>query len=291
MMRRLLVHFHVYYHDQVDYFIGKLANISGCDWSLYVTMSEYDEETEKKIRQLKADACFIPVENVGYDVWPFIKIVNTVNLDAYDYILKLHTKNINEETYYRVNSRLINGMMWRDELVDSLLKNRCHFMKLLDKLDHRPDVGLICSDQLYIKAVSSLPEDNMELDNELGRIGFLPPKDRHYCAGTMFIARSCIYKFLQKVHISPSMFDVKSFTGANSSLAHVYERILSMAAGIYSYRISTVVTDLGVSFYVRYKNKVQPVLEKVISLQREDGIKYMILFGVKMELSSERKSI
>ena len=70
---KLLVHFHVYYHDQVDYFIEKMSNINGCDWDLYVTMSEMNPETVGKLRQFKPSAVFIKIENLGYDVWPFIK--------------------------------------------------------------------------------------------------------------------------------------------------------------------------------------------------------------------------
>ena len=157
-MKRLLVHLHIYYHDQTDFFIEKLSNISGCEWCLYVTMSEYDEGTERKIRNFWSDAHFMAVENYGYDIWPFIKVVKSVNLDDYDYILKLHTKNSNTETYCRVNLKMVNGLMWRNGLVDSLLKSGHHFRKLLAKLDKKTEIGLICSDEFHIKTGSVLPE-------------------------------------------------------------------------------------------------------------------------------------
>ena len=74
-MSRLLVHLHVYYHDQVVYFIEKMKNISGCEWDLLVTYSEYDGRTEALIREFRPDAGFLKVENVGYDVWPFISVL------------------------------------------------------------------------------------------------------------------------------------------------------------------------------------------------------------------------
>lgn len=40
-MKRLLVHLHLYYAAQCDYFVEKLHNISGCEWKLFVTMPVY----------------------------------------------------------------------------------------------------------------------------------------------------------------------------------------------------------------------------------------------------------
>ena len=61
---KLLVHEHIYYHDQVDYIIKKLSKISDCDWDLYVTYAEYNESTEKKLKKFKPDTHFIKVKNV-----------------------------------------------------------------------------------------------------------------------------------------------------------------------------------------------------------------------------------
>ena len=96
-MSRLIVHFHIYYHDQVDYFINKMKNINGCDWDLLVTYSTASSKTEAMIKEFKPDAQFLKVENAGYDVWPFIKVLKVLDFTKYDYILKLHTKNIIHE--------------------------------------------------------------------------------------------------------------------------------------------------------------------------------------------------
>ena len=90
---RLLVHFHVYYHDQVDYFIEKMSNINGCEWDLYVTMNNLVQETVDKLTVLKPDTHFIEMENVGYDVWPFIDVIKSVDISDYDLVMKLHTKS------------------------------------------------------------------------------------------------------------------------------------------------------------------------------------------------------
>ena len=33
--KKLLVHLHLYYLEQVDFMLKKLRNITGCDWDLY----------------------------------------------------------------------------------------------------------------------------------------------------------------------------------------------------------------------------------------------------------------
>lgn len=52
-MKKLLVIFHIYYHEQIDYFIDKLCNINGIDWDLFITYTSESEETISKLRKLK----------------------------------------------------------------------------------------------------------------------------------------------------------------------------------------------------------------------------------------------
>jgi len=47
--KKLLVHLHLYYHDQLDNMIEKLKNIQICEWDLYVTTCEYNKDMYEKI--------------------------------------------------------------------------------------------------------------------------------------------------------------------------------------------------------------------------------------------------
>ena len=89
---RLLVHFHIYYLQHVDYFLGMMKNINSVRWDLFVTSPHIDEATENKIKEFKPDARIEHVPNEGYDIWPFIYMVKSICLEDYDCILKLHTK-------------------------------------------------------------------------------------------------------------------------------------------------------------------------------------------------------
>ena len=91
-MKPILVHLHLYYKDMLKTMLAYIDNISNYDYDLYVTMVEEDENTIKQIKEFNNRANIIKVSNRGFDVWPFICVLQKVNLDDYSYIIKLHTK-------------------------------------------------------------------------------------------------------------------------------------------------------------------------------------------------------
>lgn len=284
-MKKVLVHLHIYYHDQTDYFIGKMSNICGCEWDLYATMNELDRETESKLLRFRPDVHIIKVENRGYDVWPFIDVLKSVDLDRYDYILKLHTKNSNTPAN-RINGLNLKYYTWRNELVDPLLKSKDIFRKLLDNFDRYPDVGLMCSHLLYKKISDGLKEDMSRLDSELKRLG-LTVTNKKFCAGTMFIARSGPYKLFQNDNIvNIDTFPDLPRTHSTGSMAHVYERILTMVVNAAGYKVKPIIIDWPKSIYIAVAYFVQPVLQKIFSIRRygEDRIKILTLFGFRFRL-------
>lgn len=284
-MKKVLVHLHIYYRDQTDYFIGKLSNICGCEWDLYVTMTELNSETESKLLSFKPDAHIMKVENRGYDVWPFIRVLKYVDLDKYDYILKLHTKNRSDASS-RINGLSLDNYKWRDELVDPLLKSKKIFLKLLDNFDRYPEVGLMCSHLLYKHISNGLKEDMSKLDNELKRLG-LNVKDKKFCAGTMFIARSAPYKLFQNDGlIDIGLFSDIPHSHSIGSMAHVYERILTMVVNAAGYKVKPIIIDWVKSIYIIVAYSVQPVFQKIFSIRRqgEDRIKILTLFGFRFKI-------
>ncbi len=284
-MKKVLVHLHIYYRDQTDYFIGKLSNICGCEWDLYVTMTELNSETESKLLSFKPDAHIMKVENRGYDVWPFIRVLKSVDLDKYDYILKLHTKNRSDASS-RINGLSLDNYKWRDELVDPLLKSKKIFLKLLDNFDRYPEVGLMCSHLLYKHISNGLKEDMSKLDNELKRLG-LNVKDKKFCAGTMFIARSAPYKLFQNDGlIDIGLFSDIPHSHSIGSMAHVYERILTMVVNAAGYKVKPIIINWVKSIYIIVAYSVQPVFQKIFSIRRqgEDRIKILTLFGFRFKI-------
>ena len=236
---KLLVHIHLYYPEQINFMLKKLRNITNCEWDLYITYCNIDEITKNRILKFKSDAHLIKVENRGYDILPFINIIRDVNLDEYDYILKIHTKNKQKKLYLENYHK--SGYWWRNQLINALLNNKRRFLQNLSIFKKNPNIGMICSDIFLWSTITKCnwPEDTYLLDDELKRLNF-KSNYKYYCAGTMFMARSKIYKFLQNSNIDESRFPQSGKTMTTGTIAHVYERIFTIAVDEYGFKIFTV---------------------------------------------------
>ena len=289
-MKRLLVHFHVYYEDQIPWFLGRLQHINGCDWDLYVTSSHLSEASRESILAIFPNAVLMDVENVGYDVWPFIQVLRAVDFDRYDYVMKLHTKNaFPSRTRWR--GFRIDGYRWRDLLVDALLGSPAQFSQLLERLQADPSAGLFCNSLFLIPADSPFPEDDEALAEELSRIG-LEAKDRRFCAGTMFLGRMNPFRRLREADLRPERFAGTSQSHGKGSLAHVYERILSFVVTADGYRLMPVRAcrpeEAWGSFRYRYLSRwIQSVFS--LSRDRKTDIKYLTVFGFRFLLQGARR--
>ena len=87
MKKTLLAHLHLYYIEQLDYFIDKLSNIQSIDHDLYITMTENNEDIKHKIISQFPNANILIVPNKGYDVGPFIQLLNKINIQKSEYLL------------------------------------------------------------------------------------------------------------------------------------------------------------------------------------------------------------
>lgn len=289
-MTTLLVHLHVFYHEQVDYFIYKLGSISDCDWDLLVTYSEYNQQTEDKIRAFKPESRFIEVENVGYDVWPFIKVLQQTDFSQYKYVMKLHTKNVSSVSN-RINGLKLKSTRWRNLLVNSLLGSKNRFRKNLRLMESNPKFGFICAYELSKSLSKGLPEDLAMLQKEAKRIG-MSHTDGNFVAGTMFLARLDALQIIKRVKITPAMFRVyASRSHSVGSLAHVYERLLCFAMYDEGYVSRRVLTSRLESILVFFHRGISPLLKMIFSLEREgeNQAKVMTVLGLRFRLDDGKK--
>ena len=282
-MSKLLTVLHVFYHDQVDYFIDKLSNINGIEWDLVVTYSEFSAETEAKLKIFKPDVKMLQVGNAGYDVWPFIQVIQNIDFDEYEYVLKLHTKGQSKQ---RLNGVNFKEWLWRDLLVKALLKSRSRFAACIRLLETQSDIGMLCSYELYKDMDGVLPEECEMLQDEAERIS-LEVTDEYFCAGTIFLARLDAFRKLKEIEFSEESWGNLNKSHGNGTLAHVYERILCLLVVDEGYRIETIIGSKKVSGKVFYKRKISPVFKSIFNIDRDPKTldKYMVLLGLKMRLS------
>ena len=279
----VLVHLHVYYLDQVPYFLEKLSCVGGCQWDLVVTSSSLPPREESLLREFKPDVRFIQAENVGYDVWPFMKVLSSVDLDAYDVILKLHTKHSTENHKVRINGVHMKGFMWRDILVDALLGSPEQFSRVLEIFRSHPDAGMVCSGKLY--CALGFAEDHKLLDDELSRLGLETP-ERRFCVGTMFAIRPSLLKVIVRQGFTAADFPSQTASNAGGTPAHVYERVFSLLAPAQGMKVYTTGVDKAFERKQRIRRVVKPLLGFLFNIDREgeNSAKYLTVFGLKFKL-------
>ena len=161
------------------------------------------------------------LENKGYDLYPFIEIINQVNLDNYTYILKLHTKNY-RKAYWTYNGISYIHYQWRDALVNALIGSKRIFQNNLKKLSEE-HIGMIGNkDLIYHRGHIKNEGHRLQMCQKLG---YNPDYDE-FIAGTMFLCKSYLMKDIQSLHLEAKDFDFSTSTGAVGTLAHAIESIL-----------------------------------------------------------------
>ena len=105
-MKKLAVHLHLYYKEQLPKIVKYLKNLDGVDYDLFVTMVEDDEQVKLKILAEFPNSKIWVVENRGYDIGPFIEFLHRIDLKDYEYVLKVHTKGTKSNNYTHLNGNM-----------------------------------------------------------------------------------------------------------------------------------------------------------------------------------------
>ena len=231
---KVLVHLHLYYLDQLDYMLKKLKNINSCDWDLFVTMTKQDEKAIQKLKGFKPDVHIVPVENKGFDIWPFLQVLNLVDLDNYDDILKIHTKK-----YRKKKDFYGRGNAWRNYLIDALLGSPKQFQKNIHLMQMDKSVGLIGS-RATLATMGCSEKDDSILFDEMCQNHGIPISKGRFIAGTMFLVRAKCFQRIKDMNFKSEDFNHIQQTSGRSTTAHTLERLLSRIVEIEGYEITTV---------------------------------------------------
>ena len=284
-MSKILVHLHLYYHDQVDFFIDKLKNIDGVDWDLIVTYSSELKQTTNKILNFKKNAQFLKVDNVGYDILPFIQAIRSVNPEDYSLVLKLHTKR----GYPKQNR---NGQWidysWRNSLVDSLIGSKQIFNKNLKLFEKDPQIGMVSSLRYYQKRDFY----DQYVAKELNNLG-LYKKDRHTAMGAMFLIRADVLSPLKSDSIRLDKFySQENKSGQSISMAHIYERIFSHLPVNFGLRHKAVAISRSEALSLGLKRTLEETARIFFVMGRKGPSKKKIIkiFGIKIYESKRGKA-
>jgi lipopolysaccharide biosynthesis protein len=257
-MKKILVHIHLYYFEQTDLLLSKLLSIGGNAYDLFVTMCENNDVAEQKIKSFKPDAKIIITKNIGADIYPFIQILNLVNLDDYSYILKLHTKRDVKIRRFLSTKYLTYKHLWRDYLL-SFMASKETFQKVLIAFESTPKLGMASDHRVIMRNHRQDKPTTAQTKELLTKNGF---SDRvEYVAGTMFMVRAELFNAVKNLHLKEADFSEFS-SGTSAQLAHIMEQFLGSCVVAQGYEIQDVVTSARQRKINFMKNLPQRIIVK-----------------------------
>lgn len=201
-----------------------LLNLDEFYWDLYITTVYSDFDIDGDIINLANHVSIHIVKNKGYDVGPFMFIINSIDIIKYDYIIKLHTKrNMKYSKTSMVGNYFLCGSRWRNKLL-SFIKSKENIKKCISTMERNKNVGMCGNHSLIIDNYSDRDFPSMDGARLLLKNNFSYSGSIKFIAGTMFIVRAKIFTPIIKMNINIDNF-TESSANRQSSLAHIMERV------------------------------------------------------------------
>ena len=164
---KILVHLHLFYQDMLPEMLTLLRSLDGYEYDLFATVVNASPETLAELRRFKPEVTVIDVENRGYDVAPFVKVLQLADLSRYDYVIKLHTKqNLKRRAWLKNVS--FTGSGWRRLLVSFMASSEQLRRTLV--LFRNPETGMVSHYNLIIEAEREDRLANARADKPASRV-------------------------------------------------------------------------------------------------------------------------
>src|SRR5574344_1873728 len=218
-MKPILVHVHIYYEFLWPELKDCLKNIEDYPHQIVVTLVKENLQLQDDILKTFPNAKIKVVENLGFDLGPFINVINEVNLDDYSYVIKLHTKR---DIPTKDSFAWFAGPRWRNALL-KFIKTKEIFKKVLNAFEINPDIGMHGPN---ISTFNKRCDDHVaykETNNFISSYG-LPIMKYKFVAGTMFMVRAPLLKLLLSLNLTQKDFEIPDDTHEGCQLAHKLER-------------------------------------------------------------------
>ncbi|MBP5344356.1 MAG: hypothetical protein J6Y85_04730 [Alphaproteobacteria bacterium] len=248
-MKKLAVHLHLYYLKQLPRILKYLRHLEYQDYDLFVTMVEHNQDIEQTIKSFNQKATIMIVPNHGYDVGPFIEFLHHIDLNNYEYILKIHTKSFKSNNFTILNGYSMSNKLWSYVLWDSVLGSKEQIQKCFAKFSDK-NTGMVGSKFCLTDEKRTYEELLPDINTILTKLGFKPIFKTQFIAGTMFYVRAQLMRPLLAYSVqdfNPSDEKIK-----NHTLAHMIERVVAEIILQYGYKISGVGTTKPIILYGRF---------------------------------------
>jgi len=275
----LAVHLHLYYLDQLDEILLKLKNLSCVNYDLFVTMTQEDALAVSKIKAFNPEAKIVVLENRGYDIGPFIEFLHNINLQDYQYVLKLHSKGKKSQNYTHLNNMRFDNSLWGKVLWDALLASPQRVQNDFDLLQ-KPQVGMLSSKYCINKEERNYKKLLPEINQTLEKIGLQKTTQAEFVAGSMFYVKSELLKPLLKLQFND--FSATDGKVKEGTLAHVLERVIGVAVKEQGYEIC------GVNDWYPPYLCLKTALKRFIYQRKITGNNKLLIKVLKMPVYSKK---
>ncbi|CCZ21464.1 lipopolysaccharide biosynthesis protein [Acetobacter sp. CAG:977] len=206
---KVAVHIHLFYQDLAPEFVTYLKNIPA-DFDLFVTTPDTDTDAVGKLFDCFKNVRVITVPNKGRDIGAFLTVINQIDLNAYDVIIKLHSK--------KSLGRDTDGNKWRKELIKPMLGSKAKATLMLYAFYKRKKLGMYGAK----KHLSTLGMEQYRIFFDLCERLKIQPYP-FYFKGTMFAIRPSALEPLKNSGLS--MDDMtERMERSDGYLEHALER-------------------------------------------------------------------
>lgn len=223
---------HLYYPERWP----ELAScLKACDrpFDLFVTYVNEDPVLERVKAEFPGVRFFKASANRGFDIAPFLQVLGSIDVPAYDFIVKLHTKrDVVEPLPLFINTYDFDGPAWRNHLLRPFRSHES-WQKVWHVFDMDASVKMVADAHVILKPRDAPWEVEREvLRLSLGKardeFAFRLPREPLFVAGTMFAARAEVFKpFIGRYRGDD--FEASARDGT-IQLAYLLERLLGFSA-------------------------------------------------------------
>lgn len=237
-MKDFLVHIHLFYTEMWSELMEHLSPLSDYSSEVWITLQEKDFGLSSQILRDYPNTKILFVENIGYDIAPFLEVLKRVDLTQFRYCIKLHTKR---DMPYPAHLGIIDvsGSKWRNFMLSFLKKNNLAIT--LQAFSQDEKLGMVGHHALICKKE---PEDHnaWEQSRQWIQRGTTPlsPHTPKFIAGSMFICRASLMEKYREI-LADAEFESPSREHP-STISHAAERLLGHIVTASGYDIRDVYT-------------------------------------------------
>lgn len=220
--------------NDIKNYLLNLKNIK--DFDLYVTLTQKNPELFNDINNTFENSHVEYIENTqGADIYPFMHVINKINLNDYQLIYKLHSKRDLLDSNTRINHIYIGKNLWRDFLYEAILgKNQV--VRVLEKFNNNKNLGMYGFSPLLInipsKKMNYLPQADYLYEKYKQKLNLKKSDNFKFYAGPIFVIRAEILKIIKNI------FTIEDFSTTDkkfSQLAYDMEALFGYLTEMQGY--------------------------------------------------------